>query len=197
MLWNLQVCHCAHNRPSPSWHIKPVHMLPFYLFKIYFYVILCSWATSGLEGSYIIVIMIERLCVCVSVGTRACFWDMYMHNITWFVCCVPHSLFPKVIQSGRVAVAMWKAGWGGLTDLSHRGVVGARLITLPSNDRSSSVSKAARWVRQWLDCLLVALSMPWSMLGSPQNDMAALCPFQKHFVCMQNIHSITVNIWNG
>ena len=132
------------------------------------------------------------MCVCV------CFWVMHMHNITWFLGCAPRSLFPKIIQNGPVAVAMWKVGWGGLTDLrSDRGIVGARLLTLPSNDRRRSVSKAAQWIQQWLDCLLAAVSMPWSMLGSPQRDLAALCPFQKHLVCRQNIHSITVNIWNG
>ena len=72
-----------------------------------------------------------------------------MHNITWFLGSAPPSLFPKIIQSGPVAVAMRKAGWGGLTDWrSHRGIVGACLLTLPSNDRSRSVSKAARWVQQ-------------------------------------------------
>jgi hypothetical protein len=88
--------------------------------------------------------------------------------------------------------AKWMCCWGGLADLrSHGAVVGAYLLTLPSNDRSRSVSKAAQWVQQWLDCLIAAVSMPWSTLGSPQHDLAALCPFQKHLVCRQNIQSIT------
>lgn len=179
--------------------IKPVHALPFYLFKIYFSVILCSWATSVTcwVGSYIIMIMIKWLCVCVHahvyvllIHTRAQHYlvcglcpsfSFFRNNTKWMHCCY------------HVKSWMGRSYWVEV----RRDVVGACLLTLPSNDKSRSVSKAAQWVQQWLDCLLAAVSMPWSMLGSPQHDLATLYPFQKHLVCRQNIHSITVNIWNG
>jgi hypothetical protein len=182
---------------------------------------------------------------------------------------------------------MWKAGWGGLTDVRfHRGVVVECLLTLPSNDRSRWVSKAAWWVEassnvmahvqepdfifQWnrrvrlnrqghqfswllaaklctsaviildtpcsevvwrvlathsirqfplhfssrvslcaITFQLESTAVTWlpascsqhalvnAMLGSPQPDLAALCPFQRNLFCRQNIHCFAVSVWNG
>jgi len=146
--------------------------------------------------------------VCVCVRMRACvhasesctcitllgFWavplvlffqkqyrvDLLLLPCKWLVAEVLLPWGPTDLRSYWLEVLLT---WGRTDLRSHRGVVGAYLLTLPSNDRSRSVSKAARWVRQWLDCLLVAVNMPWSMPGSPQHDLAALCPFQKHLFC--------------